>query len=87
VIVHEGSVVWDGALERLRDEAPAAAYRLWTSDDTRAYALGREHGIDIARTPSRELTVRADDEVRSNNWQGKPFINPVYAFDGCFGTP
>jgi ABC-2 type transport system permease protein len=22
-----------------------------------------------------------------NNGQGKPFINPVYAFDGCFGTP
>jgi len=22
-----------------------------------------------------------------NNEQGKPFINPVYAFDGCFGTP
>jgi hypothetical protein len=21
------------------------------------------------------------------NEQGKPFINPVYAFDGCFGTP
>jgi ABC-2 type transport system permease protein len=21
------------------------------------------------------------------NAQGKPFINPVYAFDGCFGTP
>jgi hypothetical protein len=22
-----------------------------------------------------------------NNERGKPFINPVYAFDGCFGTP
>jgi hypothetical protein len=22
-----------------------------------------------------------------DSWQGKTFINPVYAFDGCFGTP
>jgi hypothetical protein len=22
-----------------------------------------------------------------NSWQGKTFINPLYAFDGCFGTP
>jgi hypothetical protein len=22
-----------------------------------------------------------------NNARGKPFINPVYAFDGCLGTP
>ena len=65
LIVDEGHVVWDGTLERLREQAPAAAYRLSTSDDTRAYTLGREHGIDIARTPSGELTVRADDGVRS----------------------
>jgi hypothetical protein len=22
-----------------------------------------------------------------DDWSGEPFINPVYAFDGCFGTP
>jgi ABC-2 type transport system ATP-binding protein len=65
LIVHEGHVVWDGTLARLREQAPATAYRLSTSDDTRAYTLGREHGIDVARTPSGELTTRAADEVRS----------------------
>ena len=28
LIIHEGRVVWDGTLERLREQAPAAAYRL-----------------------------------------------------------
>jgi ABC-2 type transport system ATP-binding protein len=64
VIIHEGRVVWDGTLERLRAEAPAAAYRLWTSDDTRAQPLGREHGIDVEETPSGALMVRADDALR-----------------------
>lgn len=64
VIIHEGRVVWDGTLERLREQAPAAAYRLWTSDDTRAQALGREHGIDIQHAPSGALMIRADDGLR-----------------------
>jgi ABC-2 type transport system ATP-binding protein len=64
VIIHEGSVVWDGTLERLRDEAPAAAYRLWTSDDERAQALGREHGFDVQPGSCAALMIRADDALR-----------------------
>jgi ABC-2 type transport system ATP-binding protein len=33
-----GRVVWDGSMERLHSEAPAAEYRLETSDDARALA-------------------------------------------------
>ncbi|HLH58678.1 MAG TPA: ABC transporter ATP-binding protein [Streptosporangiaceae bacterium] len=64
VIIHEGSVVWDGTLGRLREQAPTAAYRLWTSDDDRARALAREHGIDAAPAPSGALMIRAEDALR-----------------------
>jgi ABC-2 type transport system ATP-binding protein len=37
-ILLSGRVVWDGTMERLRAEAPAAEYRLETSDDARALA-------------------------------------------------
>ncbi|HEX6453625.1 MAG TPA: ABC transporter ATP-binding protein [Trebonia sp.] len=63
VIIHGGRKVWDGTMERLREQAPAAAYRLWTSDDDRAEALGHENGVDIWRT-SPGLIVRADDALR-----------------------
>ncbi len=64
VIIHQGGVVWDGTLDRLREQAPAAAYRLWTSDDARTRALAREHGIDAGPGPSGALMVRADDALR-----------------------
>ena len=63
VIIHEGHKVWDGTLDRLREQAPAAAYRLWTSDDERAEALGRENGVDIGRGSSA-LMIRAEDALR-----------------------
>jgi hypothetical protein len=56
--------VWDGTLEELRDQAPVAAYRLRTSDDERAEALGRENGVDIFRAASSELMIRAEDALR-----------------------
>jgi ABC-2 type transport system ATP-binding protein len=64
VIVHEGHKVWDGTLDRLREQAPVAAYRLWTSDDERTEALGRENGVDIWRGPSPVLMIRAEDALR-----------------------
>ena len=64
VIIHEGNKVWDGTLDRLREQAPAAAYRLWTSDDERAEALGRENGVDIGRGSSSVLMIRAEDALR-----------------------
>jgi ABC-2 type transport system ATP-binding protein len=64
VIIHEGAKVWDGTLERLREQAPAAGYRLRTSDDERARAVAREHGVDVAPGPASGLMVRADDALR-----------------------
>jgi ABC-2 type transport system ATP-binding protein len=64
VIIHEGQKVWDGTLERLREQAPVAAYRLRTSDDERTEALGRENGVDIWRGSSSALMIRAEDALR-----------------------
>jgi ABC-2 type transport system ATP-binding protein len=64
VIIHEGLKVWDGTLEQLREQAPVAAYRLRTSDDERAEALGRENGVDIFRALPSELMIRAEDALR-----------------------
>lgn len=64
VIIHSGRKVWDGTLEQLRERAPAAAYRLRTSDDERAEALGRERGVEVWRTSRPSLMVRAEDALR-----------------------
>jgi hypothetical protein len=56
--------VWDGTLEQLREQAPVAAYRLRTSDDERAQALGRENGVDIVRALPSQLMIRAEDALR-----------------------
>jgi ABC-2 type transport system ATP-binding protein len=42
-ILASGRVVWDGSMERLQAEAPAAEYRLETSDDARALAQSASH--------------------------------------------
>lgn len=64
LIIHEGAKVWDGTLEQLREQAPAAGYRLRTSDDERTQAVAREHGVDVAPGPASGLMVRADDALR-----------------------
>ena len=57
-IMRSGRVVWDGTVERLRAEAPAPAYRLWTSDDVRALALAAdEPGIGALAEPEGGLSV------------------------------
>jgi ABC-2 type transport system permease protein len=46
--------------------------------------------LDVALKSNGCYTAEAGSALGAlliNNWQGKPFINPVYAFDGCFGTP
>jgi ABC-2 type transport system ATP-binding protein len=64
VIVRSGRVVWDGTLDRLRDEATVPEHHLWTSDDARALAVGRSQpGLEIERYDHR-LSVRAGDEPR-----------------------
>jgi ABC-2 type transport system ATP-binding protein len=60
VILSEGSVVWAGTAAELRDQAPASAYRLLTSDDARAMAIaGEQAGIGTERSGAG-LVVRAD---------------------------
>jgi ABC-2 type transport system ATP-binding protein len=62
-ILNEGSVVWDGPVERLRAEAPVPAYRLATSDDARASDLARSTGgVGVEAGSDDELTVIADQE-------------------------
>jgi ABC-2 type transport system ATP-binding protein len=59
--MRSGTVVWDGSVERLRAEAPAAAHRLWTSDDGRALDVARaEPGVSAVPDPDGGLTVSAE---------------------------
>jgi hypothetical protein len=46
--------------------------------------------FDVSLKPNGCYTAEAGAACGAllvGNEQGKPFINPVYAFDGCFGTP
>lgn len=65
VIIDAGVVVWRGTLDRLREQAPVAAYRLWTTDDAGARQLGRQFDIDIEPASSGALLVHADDALRT----------------------
>jgi len=63
-IVSSGRVVWDGSMERLRAEAPAAEYRLETSDDARALAQGEAHpGVQARKDGQRGLLVTAERDA------------------------
>jgi ABC-2 type transport system ATP-binding protein len=60
-ILAGGSVVWDGTIERLREEAPVPLYRLKTSDDRRALALGSSDPRVVVREDTeRGLSVAAE---------------------------
>lgn len=51
---------------------------------------GQPVTFDVALKPNGCYTAEAGSAfgpLLINNEQGKAFINPVYAFDGCFGTP
>ncbi len=61
VILREGRVVWAGTAAALRHEAPASAYRIVTSDDTRAVVIAGEQTDIRTEGRSREgFVVRAD---------------------------
>ena len=63
-IVSSGRVVWDGSMERLRAEAPAAEYRLETSDDARALAQGESRpGVQARKDGQRGLLVTAERDA------------------------
>jgi len=49
-VLRRGRVVWSGSAAQLREQAPGSAYRLQTSDDSRALELARKHpGVEVLR--------------------------------------
>src|SRR3954451_23229793 len=63
-VMREGRSVWHGSIDRLREESPAPAHRLETSDDVRAIELAKgEPGLEIVADPGGWLTVSADRDV------------------------
>ena len=63
-ILLSGRVVWDGAMERLRAEAPAPEYRLETSDDAGALAQSALHpGVRARRDAESGLLVVAERDA------------------------
>jgi ABC-2 type transport system ATP-binding protein len=61
-ILRRGRVVWDGSAASLRAQCPVVPYRLVTSDDQRAVALGRQHpDIALARSDTGSLEIAAGD--------------------------
>jgi ABC-2 type transport system ATP-binding protein len=60
-VMREGRSVWSGSMERLREEAPAPAHRLWTSDDAKAMEVAAaQPGVTVVPDPEGWLTVSAD---------------------------
>jgi ABC-2 type transport system ATP-binding protein len=61
-VMKEGRSVWHGSMQRLRDEAPAPAYRMWTSADERALERAASNPeVRVAREPDG-LSVSADPD-------------------------
>jgi ABC-2 type transport system ATP-binding protein len=60
-IMRTGSVVYHGSIAALREQAPAQAHRLTTTDDDRAAALAVARGLEVARVEDG-LAVRAPQE-------------------------
>jgi len=63
-VMREGRVVWHGSIERLREESPAPAHRLETSDDGRAAELAKQdRRLEVVADPGGWLTVSAAREA------------------------
>jgi ABC-2 type transport system ATP-binding protein len=63
-VLLSGRVVWDGTMERLQAEAPAAEYRLETSDDAAALAQSSSHpGVRANQDAERGLLVAAEHDA------------------------
>ena len=63
-ILASGGVVWDGAIGRLRVEAPAPEYRLETTDDRRVLGLGSaQSAVDLGPAPDGGLVVSAGSDA------------------------
>jgi ABC-2 type transport system ATP-binding protein len=60
-VIRRGEIVWDGTAEELRAQAPAAAYRLETSDDARALQIAdQHHGVSATQAPDAGLAVEIE---------------------------
>jgi ABC-2 type transport system ATP-binding protein len=63
-VMREGRSAWHGSMDRLREESPAPAHRLETSDDVRATELAKQDPrLEIVADPGGWLTVSADREA------------------------
>jgi ABC-2 type transport system ATP-binding protein len=63
-ILASGHVAWDGEIGRLKAEAPPPEYRLETSDDRTALALGASHpGVVLRAASGGSLTVSAKPDA------------------------
>jgi ABC-2 type transport system ATP-binding protein len=61
-VLTRGRVVWEGTAAELRAQAPAAGYRLLTSDDDRALEIAAQHaGVRAAKAPDG-LTVEVEHD-------------------------
>jgi ABC-2 type transport system ATP-binding protein len=57
-VLRSGHVVWSGTAEELRAQAPAAGYRLMTSDDSRALQIAEQRpGVSASKAPDYGLTA------------------------------
>jgi ABC-2 type transport system ATP-binding protein len=59
-IMRTGQVVYHGSIAALRDQAPAQAHRLATTDDERTTALAAARGLDVTAADGA-LAVRGDE--------------------------
>jgi ABC-2 type transport system ATP-binding protein len=63
-VLRLGKVVWNGSAQQLRDQAPGSAYRLATSDDTRALEIAEHHpSVHASRSPAGELRLAVQGRV------------------------
>ena len=63
-VMRDGHAVWHGSMERLREESPAPAHRLETSDDARATEVAKQDPrLEIVVDPGGWLTVSADRDA------------------------
>jgi ABC-2 type transport system ATP-binding protein len=63
-VMREGRSVWHGSMARLREESPAPAHRLETSNDARATELAKhDPRLEVVVDPGGWLTVSADRDA------------------------
>jgi ABC-2 type transport system ATP-binding protein len=61
-VLSQGRVVWEGTAGQMRAQAPASAYRMVTSDDSRAVVIaGERAGVQAALSPGGGVTVSVED--------------------------